>query len=88
MEYLEDKTATGPLEDGLYRFKCIKDHKGPYTSSDRQHDIITLTKTSPNLRLDPPKGEDQPQDLTSDVFVYAGPILMDLITPTHVHHQF
>ena len=34
MEYLEDKTDTGPLEDALYRFKCIKDHKGPYTSSD------------------------------------------------------
>ena len=32
-----------------------------------------LTKTSPNLRLDPPKGEDQPQDLTSDVFVYGRP---------------
>ena len=32
--YLEDKTDTGPLEDGLYRFKCIKDHKGPYTSSE------------------------------------------------------
>ena len=29
MEYLEDKTDTGPLEDGFYRFKCIKDHKGP-----------------------------------------------------------
>ena len=37
MEYLEDKTATGPLEDGLYRFKCIKDHKGPYTSSDPEY---------------------------------------------------
>ena len=34
MEYLEDKTDTGPLEDGFYRFKCIKDHKGLYTSSD------------------------------------------------------
>ena len=34
MEYLEDKTDTGPLEDGLYRFKWIKDHKGPYTSSE------------------------------------------------------
>ena len=34
MEYLEHKTDTGPLEDGLYRFKCIKDHKGPYTSSE------------------------------------------------------
>ena len=34
MEYLEDRTDTGPLEDGFYRFKSIKDHKGPYTSSD------------------------------------------------------
>ena len=34
MEYLEDKTDTGPLEDGFYRFKCIKDHEGPYTSSE------------------------------------------------------
>ena len=34
MEYLEDKTDTGPLENGFYRFKCIKDHKGPYTSSE------------------------------------------------------
>ena len=31
------------------------------------------TKTSPNLRLDPPRGEDQPQDLASDVFVYGRP---------------
>ena len=37
MEYLEDKTDTGPLEDGLYRFKCIKDHKGRYTSSDPEY---------------------------------------------------
>ena len=34
MEYLEDRTDTGPLESGIYRFKSIKDHKGPYTSSD------------------------------------------------------
>ena len=34
MEYLEDRTDTGRLEDGFYRFKCIKDFKGPYTSSD------------------------------------------------------
>ena len=34
MEYLEDKTDTGPLEDGLHRLKCIKDHKGLYTSSE------------------------------------------------------
>ena len=37
MEYLENKTETGPLEDGFYRFKCIKDHKGPYTSSDPEY---------------------------------------------------
>ena len=37
MEYLEDKTDTGPLEDGLYRFKCNKDHQGPYTSSDPEY---------------------------------------------------
>ena len=37
MEYLEDKTDTGPLEDGFYRFKCIKDHKVPYTSSDPEY---------------------------------------------------
>ena len=48
MEYLEDKTDTCPLEDGLNRFKCIKDHKGPYTSSDpytcavyaKEHDLL------------------------------------------------
>ena len=34
MEYLEDKTDTGPLENQFYRFKCIKDHKGPYTPSE------------------------------------------------------
>ena len=37
MEYLKDKTDTGPLEDGLYRVKCIKDHRGPYTSSDPEY---------------------------------------------------
>ena len=31
------------------------------------------TKTSPKLRLDQPKGEDQPHDLTCDVFVYGRP---------------
>ena len=35
--------------------------------------VRSATKTSPNLRLDPPKGEDHPQDLTSDVFVYGRP---------------
>ena len=35
--------------------------------------VRSATKTFQNLRLDPPKGEDQPQDLTSDVFVYGRP---------------
>ena len=33
MEHLEDNTDTGQLDNGLYKFKCIKDHRGPYTSS-------------------------------------------------------
>ena len=33
------------------------------------------TPKSPNLRLDPPQGEDQPHDLTSDVFDYGRPNL-------------
>ena len=37
IEYLEDKTDTGPLEDGFYRFECIKDHKAQYTSSDPEY---------------------------------------------------
>ena len=32
MEYLEDSTGTGQLENGLYKFNCIKDHSGPYAS--------------------------------------------------------
>ena len=31
--------------------------------------VWSATETLSNLRLDPPQGEDQPQDLTSDVFV-------------------
>ena len=44
---------------------------------DESNQIITrsavrsATKTSSNLRLDPPQGEDEPQDLTSDLFVYG-----------------
>ena len=34
-------------------------------------DVRSATKTSSNLRMDPPQGEDQPQDLTSNVFVYG-----------------
>ena len=34
MEYLEDNTDTGQVEHGFYKFNCIKDHRGPHTSSD------------------------------------------------------
>ena len=37
MEYLEDNTDTGQLDNVLYKFKCIKDHRGPYTSSDPEY---------------------------------------------------
>ena len=37
MEYLEDNTDTGQLDNGLYKVKCIKYHRGPYTSSDPEY---------------------------------------------------
>ena len=59
--------------EGDARSIILKLHHYQSKSNVAQLDIITLTKTSPNLRLDPPKGEDQPQDLTSDVFVCGRP---------------
>ena len=35
--------------------------------------VRCATKTSPNLRMNPLEGEDQPQDLTSGVIVYGWP---------------
>ena len=35
--------------------------------------VRSATMTSLNLRLNPPEGEDQPQDLRSDVCVYSRP---------------
>ena len=37
MEYLEDNFDTGQHEDGLYKFKLIKDHRHPYASSDPEY---------------------------------------------------
>ena len=37
MEYLQDTLDTGQTEDGLYRFKSIKDHRCPYFSSDPEY---------------------------------------------------
>ena len=57
------------------------DNKGDYLTwkiltDETNHIIIrsavrSASKTSSVLRLNPPQGEDQPQDLTSDVFVYV-----------------
>ena len=62
MEYLEDKTDTGPLEDGLYRFKCIKDHRGPYTSSDPEYN-----GSSYNLLIEWETGEQTWEPLSNIV---------------------
>ena len=55
MEYL-----TGPLEDGLYRFRCIKDHKGPYTSSDPEYNI-----SSYNLLIEWETGDQTREPLSN-----------------------
>ena len=65
MEYLEDKTDTGPLEDGLYRFKCIKDHKGPYTSSDPEYN-----GSSYNLLIEWETGEQTWEPLSNIIASY------------------
>ena len=70
MEYLEDKTDTGPLEDGLYRFKCMKNHKGPYTSSDPEYN-----GSSYNLLIEWETGEQTWEPLSniiaSDPYICA-----------------
>ena len=43
--------------------------------------VRSTTKTSPNLRLDPPKGRINPKISHLMCLFMAGPILMDLITP-------
>ena len=51
---------------------------GIWDTSVLDHGIppsLPETQTSPTLRLVPPQGEDQPHDLTSDVFVYGRPNL-------------
>ena len=37
MEYLEDNADTQQLENVLYTFRCIKDHRGPYAPSDPEY---------------------------------------------------
>ena len=64
MEYLEDKTDTVMLEDGLYRFKCIKDHKGPYTSSDPEYN-----GSSYNLLIEWETGEQTWEPLSNIIAI-------------------
>ena len=40
MEYLD----TGQTEDGLYKFKSIQDHSGPYFPSDPANWFVKLGK--------------------------------------------
>ena len=44
MLYLEDNTDTGQPDNGLYKFKSIKDHRGPYTSSDPEYTCAVYVK--------------------------------------------
>ena len=37
VEYLDDSLDTGQTEDGLYKFKSIQDHRGPYSLSDPEY---------------------------------------------------
>ena len=37
MEYLKDTLDTQQTEDGLYKFKSNKAHRGPYSSSDPEY---------------------------------------------------
>ena len=60
MEYLEDNTATGQLEDGFYKFDCIKDHKGPYIPSDPDY-----LGSSYNLLIEQETGETTWEPLTN-----------------------
>ena len=67
------------------------DNKGDHLTwkilTDEPQQIITRSavrsanKTSPSLRLNPPKEEDQPQDLTSEVLFMVGLVLMGLKNP-------
>ena len=64
------KTDTSPLEDGFYRFKCIKDYKGPYTSSDPEYN-----GSSSNLLIEWETGEQTWEPLSniiaSDPYTWA-----------------
>ena len=60
MEYLEDNTDTGQLENGLYKFRCIKDHRGPYNPSDPEY-----IGSSNNLLIEWETGEMTWEPLTN-----------------------
>ena len=86
LEDINQHSDDSPLQDSILDAYGEPHHRDIQTLNSSFCDLRSLppgeptthvhlhaTKTSPNLRLDPPKGEDQPQDLTSDVFVYGRP---------------
>ena len=85
-EYITQHSDHSLLQDSIFDAYGEPHHRNIQTLNSSYCDLPSLppgepithahlhdTKTSPNLRLDPPKGEDQPQDVTSDVFVYGRP---------------
>ena len=52
MEYLDENTDTEQLNNGLHKFKYIRDHRGPYTSSDPEY-----LRSSYNLLIEWETGE-------------------------------
>ena len=86
LEDINQHSDDSLLQDSIFDAYGEPHHRDTQTLNSSYCDLPSLppgepithahlhgTKTSPNLRLDPPKGEDQPQDLTSDVFVYDRP---------------
>ena len=74
MEYLEDNFDTGQHEDGLYKFKSIKDHRGPYTSTDPGY-----LGSSYNLIIEWESGKMTWEPATQQQFL--------LMTTTHVQYM-
>ena len=86
LEYINQHSDDSLLQDSIFDAYGEPHHKDTQTLNSSYCYLPSLppgepfthvhlhdTKTPPNLRLDPPKREDQPQDLTSDVFVHGRP---------------
>ena len=76
MEYLEDNTDTGQLDNGLYKFDWMKDHRGPYTSSDPEY-----LGSSYNLLIEWGTGEMTREPLTN--IIASDPHTCDVYAKKH-----